>query len=287
LLEPFEPLRNAGRLCHIVQTNATLIDGRWCELFRAYGFHVGVSIDGDAAFNDQRVTWSGRQSFSEATRGIASLRKEGIAFSAIAVVRHETLSRAREFFEFFTELGCFSLGINIVEKVNACKDGCSATDELVKSFWSELFQCWRQSPKMQIREFTHAFSWFSAVLSNSDAQINERAVDLFPTIDVDGNVVLLSPEFSNAQAPEHNNFVVGNVLETPLDEIISSAMNVAYVREYLGGRKLCESSCEYYTACGGGNAAHKYFALGTMYGTETPTCRFSDKLMIDALVDLL
>jgi len=46
LLAEFEPLRQGGRLAHGMQTNATLIDGPWIELFTEYGFRVGVSVDG-------------------------------------------------------------------------------------------------------------------------------------------------------------------------------------------------------------------------------------------------
>jgi uncharacterized protein len=55
LLHPFEELRLAGRIVHVVQTNATLVNDEWCELFCAFGFHVGASVDGPVWMTDQRT----------------------------------------------------------------------------------------------------------------------------------------------------------------------------------------------------------------------------------------
>ncbi|MFF7994752.1 radical SAM protein [Kitasatospora xanthocidica] len=55
LLDPFEPLRQAGLVEHSVQTNAVMITPAWCEFLAEYGFRVGVSVDGPAALNRQRV----------------------------------------------------------------------------------------------------------------------------------------------------------------------------------------------------------------------------------------
>ena len=55
LLAPFEPLRAESRVHHYIQTNATLITDSWCDFLTDYGFRVGVSIDGPAALNAQRL----------------------------------------------------------------------------------------------------------------------------------------------------------------------------------------------------------------------------------------
>lgn len=73
-LKPFERLRRRGLVAHSVQTNGTLIDQQWCELFRTYGVRVGVSIDGPVIANGNRVDWSGRLIFDRIMRGIGTLR---------------------------------------------------------------------------------------------------------------------------------------------------------------------------------------------------------------------
>lgn len=46
---------------HALQTNATLIDQRWCELFASRGVRVGVSLDGPGSANEARVDRRGRR----------------------------------------------------------------------------------------------------------------------------------------------------------------------------------------------------------------------------------
>ena len=43
-----------------VQTNGTLLDDEWCDLFLEYGCLVGVSLDGDREGNRYRVYPDGR-----------------------------------------------------------------------------------------------------------------------------------------------------------------------------------------------------------------------------------
>jgi len=68
-----------SELTHCIQTNATLIDERWCELFLRHGVKIGVSIDGPAALHDRhRRTRGGRGTHAQVMRGVALLRRHGI-----------------------------------------------------------------------------------------------------------------------------------------------------------------------------------------------------------------
>ena len=56
-----------------VQTNGTLLDDEWCDLFLEYGCLVGVSLDGDREGNRYRVYPDGRSSFDDVFRGVQLL----------------------------------------------------------------------------------------------------------------------------------------------------------------------------------------------------------------------
>src|SRR4051812_11548630 len=71
---------------HHVQTNATLIDDAWCEFFARTRMRVSVSVDGPAARNGARVNRGGAPAYQRILRGIDSLRRHGIGFSALCVV---------------------------------------------------------------------------------------------------------------------------------------------------------------------------------------------------------
>ena len=59
---------------HNFQTNATLVDEKWCAFFRQYDAKVGVSIDGPAYLHDEaRRTRMGRGTDASVMRGISKL----------------------------------------------------------------------------------------------------------------------------------------------------------------------------------------------------------------------
>jgi len=144
LVDHFDRLREQELVRHAIQTNATLINERWCEFFRHHQFRVGVSIDGPAWANTKRVGWNGSPSFDKIMLGIRYLREAEIPFSAICVVSGNTLGKARELYNFFVELRCASLGINVEEQlgvhtVTINSQQADGTTRVTK-FWQELFR---------------------------------------------------------------------------------------------------------------------------------------------------
>jgi len=117
LLTPFEVLRNSEKVIHSVQTNGTLINASWCEFFKEFDVHVGVSIDGPIWANYNRVTFGKQETFTKTMKGIQWLRDQGIPFSVVCVVTEETVEHAQELYDFFVVLGCHEVGFNLEEKI--------------------------------------------------------------------------------------------------------------------------------------------------------------------------
>ena len=70
-----------------IQTNGTLIDQRWIEVFRQHNVEVGISLDGpEADHNRLRLYHSGRPSFEAAKSGLDALKNAGIAFGLLSVI---------------------------------------------------------------------------------------------------------------------------------------------------------------------------------------------------------
>lgn len=63
LLDIFEPLRTRNRIRHEIQTNATLLDDAWCEIFKTYNIQVGVSVDDPNWANRDRIDWHSEHVF--------------------------------------------------------------------------------------------------------------------------------------------------------------------------------------------------------------------------------
>jgi uncharacterized protein len=266
LLEPFNNLRQNNRVTHALQTNATLINKEWCDLFISNSIGVGVSIDGPRVTNINRVDWGGRETYDKIIRGIECLNSSGIRFSVICVVSKENLFMAKELYEFFCQLGCYSVGFNIEEQ-----EGVHLTKiddhQAVMNFWTELFQAWQKNPQIEVREIYWILSWMHSLCGREnliETRYQEDIMcDIFPSIAYDGNVVLLSPGLVGTLSSKYQDFVVGNVLSESLSDLIKKGQKANYVREYIDGMHQCRKQCEYFDFCGGGQASNKFFELGS------------------------
>ena len=70
-----------------IQTNGTLIDEHWLQVFREHSVGVGVSIDGPAVIHDRfRVDHAGRGSHESVTGALAMLRGTGLRYGLLCVI---------------------------------------------------------------------------------------------------------------------------------------------------------------------------------------------------------
>ncbi|HEY0697402.1 MAG TPA: cyclophane-forming radical SAM peptide maturase AmcB [Micromonospora sp.] len=280
LMAPFDPTVE-----HHVQTNATLVDDEWCEFFLAHDVRVSVSVDGPRQRNADRVDRGGRAAYDRIRQGVAALRKHGIAFSALCVVSRPEPGLATELYDYFLDLGCDVLGINIeeTEGVNTRSNDHSAA--AVAGFWAELVTAWRREPRVHLREVEWALRYVAAVLDGTSDQVLPRQLDPIPTIGHDGSVVVLSPELAGFSDPRYGDFTSGNVLTTALPEILAGAAATPWVAEFVAGVESCRSGCPYFEFCGGGHAANRYFEHGRFDGTETNHCRNSKIHLLEGVLD--
>jgi len=280
LLAPFDPAVE-----HHVQTNATLIDDAWCEFFLEREIRVSVSVDGPEAHNGERVNRAGKPAYSKIMRGIEALRRHEIPFSALCVVGCPKPGLATELYDFFLGLGCDVLGINVEETEGVNTRGNRHPAAAVTAFWAELVTAWRHDPRIHLREVEWSLRYVASVLDGTADEVLPRRLDPIPTVGQDGSVVLLSPELAGFQDPRYGDFTSGNVLETPLGDILAGALDTPWIREFLDGVEACRATCPYFGFCGGAHAANRYFELGRFDVTTTDHCRNSKIRLLEGVLD--
>ncbi|AIA06689.1 cyclophane-forming radical SAM peptide maturase AmcB [Streptomyces noursei] len=287
LLAPFEELRHAGRVHHYVQTNATLITDTWCDLLATYGIHVGVSIDGPAAMNTDRVDVRGKPAFDRILRGIRRLREHDIPFSVISVVTTDSIAQPEALLSFLAKLGCDSVGFNIEEVEGVNTDRPAPTPAQAEEFWRRTMTWSRaHGDRLQVRELERLAEYLHLIRTGQRTAWEERRLDPIPTVSVTGDVVLLSPELADTTDPAHDDFRAGNILHQPLAEILGGASRLRYVRDFLTGLDRCETECAFFDFCRGAQAANRYFENGSLHSTETNYCRVSRQALVTALTTL-
>ncbi|MEU4352483.1 cyclophane-forming radical SAM peptide maturase AmcB [Streptomyces sp. NPDC023838] len=280
LMEPF----TAGR--HTLQTNAALIDDAWCEFLLEWEVGVGVSFDGPEDLNTHRVTRAGHPAFRVIKRGIERLKAHGIRFSAIAVVTDPAPARAADFYEFFTQLGCHSLGVNIEEQEGVNTTVRAADRERAVEFWSALTAAWRANPAIQLREVSRVREFAATVYGESATGPATQPWDPLPTIAYDGGVVLLSPELAGFTDPRFGDFTTGNVLHDSLESLMAEAeQRTSWLPEFWRGVDACRATCPYFAFCGGGHPANRYFEHGgRMDGTRTRYCTTAKIALLEGVI---
>jgi uncharacterized protein len=239
----------------------------------AYDVLVGVSIDGPAALNAERVDLRGKPAFDRILRGITQLREHGIPFSVISVVGTLGITMSEELMEFLTALGGHSVGFNIeeIEGVNA--DRQPPTPAQAEKFWRRILAWSREHPGAPaVREVERLAEYLQLIRSGRRAEWERRRLDPIPTVSWKGDVVLLSPELADTQAPAYGDFLAGNILNQPLAEILRDAHQLRYVRDFLTGLDRCQVECAFFDFCRGAQAANRYFENGSLTTTETNYC---------------
>ncbi|MGH3737174.1 MAG: cyclophane-forming radical SAM peptide maturase AmcB [Micromonosporaceae bacterium] len=282
LLAPFETLRAEGRVRHGIQTNATLINEAWCELFAEHDFEVGVSVDGPAWANRDRLDWAGKESFDRTLHGVASLMEAGIDFTVICVVTPATIDRVDELASFFTDIGCASVGFNIEEQEGA--DRPAIDEHAAYRFWRHLLDRREAGSPLRVRELDRFADHIAAARAGT---VRRMPFDPIPTVAHDGDTVLLSPELLGIKDAVYGDFLAGNVLRTPLARMIADAGRLRYVAEFVDALRTCASTCAYFSFCGGAQAGNRYFEHGTFAVAETAYCRNTRQSLVRAAADHL
>jgi uncharacterized protein len=281
LLAEFEFLRRAGACLHSVQTNATLIDEAWCEVLSAYGFRIGVSIDGPGWLSADRVDWRGHAALEKIERGIARLQRAGLTFSVICVVTTATIHHADELVDYFTDLGCSSVGFNIEEIEILGSTRQRVTVEKAEQFWRQLMRRRASGSSLAVRDLDRLHAYLT-----SEANLF-RLRDPLPTVAYNGDTVLLSPELLGVASIEYGDFLAGNILRESIPRMLSRMGELAYVTEFTNALHRCAESCEFWNFCEGAQAGNRYFETGGFDVTETAYCRTTRQALIRAAAGYL
>ena len=249
-----------------IQTNGTLLDDEWCEFFAENRYLVGISIDGPKEAHDFfRKDRAGKGSFDRAWRGLELLRKHGVDFNALVTLNSNNVKLGADLYRFFVNKGVdwiqFIPILERDEEGNVLPFSCPP--EAFGRFLSEVFDTWvlNDVGKVSVRIFESVVS---------------QLVQHVPT------VCVYSRRCANAYVLEWNgdlyacdHFVVpewrlGNVLETPLEELVTSEKveEFARLKTELPGPCL---ECRYLPICNGG--CPKHHLPGTEGGKVNYFCR--------------
>ncbi|MDF1592740.1 MAG: anaerobic sulfatase maturase [Desulfobacterales bacterium] len=250
------------RITNGMQTNGTLLNEDWCRFLATEDFSVGLSLDGPAELHDQfRITRGQKPTHHLALRGYERLQQHRISCDILCVVNAVNVQHPLRVYRFFKQIKATYIGfLPLVEPGSDDRAGVSTRTvpaEAWGNFLCTIFDEWKRLDigrvKVQIFEETartafgreHALCIFRKTCG--DIPVVEHNGDFFSC---DHYVVL-----------EHR---LGNIMETPLAELLESSRQKAFGRAKLDLLPLYCRECTVREMCHGG--CPKDRILGTPAG---------------------
>lgn len=282
-----------GTIVQALQTNATVIDGDWCDCFERNGIHVGVSMDGPAFLHDaHRVTRTGMPTHAAVMRGIGWLARRQIPFQVICVLTADALDHADAIADFFLQHGIAQVGFNMEEtegansrsSLDAGGAAQAALEQRYRAFMARLWQRSREQPgRLCIREFDGIASLACSQARMVQTDMNTPFVIV--NVDARGQVSTFDPELLSVNTAEYGDFSFGNVRFDSLEALTATDKFRRVAAEIRAGVELCRGSCEHFGLCGGGTGSNKYWEHGRFDCTQTQHCRYRIQLVADVVLE--
>ncbi|MBY3181037.1 GRRM system radical SAM/SPASM domain protein [Rhizobium laguerreae] len=272
--------RDGTKVVYSVQTNGTLINEEWIELFRRYDIRVSISLDGPPQFNDvARPNWGGRGSCDKVLRGIGMLNKAKIPFAILCVLTDKNILFPDVLFEFFQSLGPTMVGFNIeeIEGANIVSKFQSVPNfENVSQFLKRyLFRCDESRHPHRVREIEHSNKLFSAGIRGRAVKNDCATPFRIVSVNYAGGVSTFSPELSDVVHSRLGDFIIADIEDGPPEEMLNLDKFQVINSEIQDGVRQCEAQCAFFRVCGGGAPANKLAEWGTFAVAETAFCRSS------------
>ena len=258
-----------------IQTNGTLVDEEWCDLFAENGFLVGISIDGPEDIHDAfRRTRGGGPTFRKVMDAVSMFRSAGVEFNTLSVVNSLCENRGGEVYRFLRDkvksayMQFLPAVEHIVDRpdyhrpviVSPETEGASLAPWSVSAagygkFLCDIFDEWviRDVGRVFVQMFDATLAQWCGVRPGvcsmcetcGDALVVERNGDVYPC--------------DHFVYPE---YLLGNIRQTHIKDIYMSRERLQFGLDKRNSLPVECLRCRFYFACRGECPKHR-FAVGS------------------------
>lgn len=243
-----------------IQTNGTLINEEWIDIFTKYDVSVGVSLDGPQSYNDEyRIDHRGHGSYEMVKKGIEKLKKaftEGKSKKDIGILCVIDPKRdARVIYRHFVdELNVNFLDFLLPDFTHDDFDHNSVS--MYSNYLCNLLEEWIKddNPQIKIRileEIFLALLGRQKVFCHLDSQLHKYYL---LTISSNGEI---SPDDTLRVAGKGKLMQLSNVWDTSFVDFFEFPTNKAIQSSKNQLPEKCKNCC-WQNICGGGSYLHRY-----------------------------
>lgn len=237
-----------------LQTNGTLVDDEWIELFGKHQVMVGVSLDGPPHIHDAaRPDRKGRGSYEATVRGLRLLQEaasEGrVPPTGVLCVANPDFSGEEVVRHFVEELGIRNLDL-LLPREGYDSDVWKPQSKWI-NYFDEIIRYWQTTPTAQLVTIYVLSEILTAMVSDASARrLDYKRANRHNiiTITSEGH---LGPD-DNIMALDKSLYQAGTTIRnTSLAELLSTPMWQHFVHSVDTPPERCQR-CEWYRTCRSG-----------------------------------
>lgn len=254
-----------------MQTNLTLVNESFIDLFVRYKVHIGFSLDGPKEIHDsQRIDAKGGGSFDMVMKNLQRCRDKGLSLGCIVVGTKNHIGNIPKLYEFMANNN-LSFKFNPIFNSGEAKyhdDEYGITAEEYAQMAIELFDLWYSDTQHRIIE-----SNFVEIASNlmtgkpGGCLFGKNCQDNFLAISPVGDVVPCG-RFCDIELRQ---YAYGNLYQESLAEILPKIKtSPIYQRADCIARSNC-AQCRFFSVCHGG-CMHDGFLSSGDFTSKTFLC---------------
>ena len=237
-----------------LQTNGTLLNKKWLELFKKHNYLIGLSLDGNKEMHDTfRIDSKGEGTFSKVLKAAKMMKKAEVEFNILCVVNKLIAQNGKLVYNFFRNNGFrYYQFIPCLDSLSCSEEkDYTLTAEDYGKFLDETFNIWYEDIMSDKRISVRHFDNYTKIILGEEPE----ACDMVGHCNM--NAVL---ESDGSMYPCDfyvlDEFKVGNINESTFEELFKSETEMRFLRTSLVVDEKCKV-CRYFKICRGGCRRHK------------------------------
>jgi uncharacterized protein len=238
--------RNGQAVSNSLQTNAVLLDKNWCDLFRAYSWLLGVSLDGPAEINDRyRFNKEGRGTWKRVMESVELLQREKVEFNVLCVLSQANVERPKELYRFYRSIGVDNIQFIPLAEFDGAGNPLpfTITPEQYGRFLCEVYELWwPERRKVRIRIFDNIAEALAGQKPGNCTM--HETCDSYVVVEYNGDVY-------PCDFFVEGGWKLGNVTLDSWPEIARRTRRYSFASQKTLAHPECQV-CEYQSICHGG-----------------------------------